>query len=91
MNTLKTAVAAILIAGGTFGAFAFTKADKDHTNDKKADLHWFRSDGSYIGQGDASITGCPDTGAIVCARGYSQIDENDLPVGTVERTITKPQ
>lgn len=28
MKTLKIAVAALVIAGGTFGAFAFTKAEK---------------------------------------------------------------
>lgn len=92
MKTLKTAIAALLIAGGTIAAFAFTKTDATKDNNKQADLYWFdATDGHYIGYGNASLTGCPDAGPLPCARGYSQIDENDEPAGEMQAIVRKPQ
>jgi len=47
MKTIKTAVVALLIAGGTFTAFAFS-ANKDNKSEisKQATLHWFEPGGS---------------------------------------------
>lgn len=36
MKNFKTAIAALIIAGGTIGAFAFTKVDKTAKNENKA-------------------------------------------------------
>lgn len=90
MKTLKTAIAALLIAGGTIAAFAFTKTDATKENNKKADLYWFDADdGHYLGYGNSSITGCPNTGTEPCARGYNEIDENDQPVGPQQQLVKK--
>ncbi len=91
MKSLKIAVTALVIAGGTFGAFAFTKANTEKANNKKADLYWFdANNNSYIGHGDKSITGCADSGETPCANGYSQLDDNDQPVGNPELTVNRP-
>jgi hypothetical protein len=90
MKTLKTAIAALLIAGGTIAAFAFTKTDATKENNKKADLYWFDANNNYLGHGNASITGCPDTGSQICARGYSEVNQDDEPVGEVQQTVRKP-
>lgn len=94
MKTLKTAVAALLIAGGTIGAFAFTKANTEKVNDKKADLYWF--DGSsYLGQKSQSAqqTQCGTPGSITCASGYSSVDldenGNPQPAGSVVSITTR--
>lgn len=71
MIIIKSAVAAILIAGGTFGAFAFTKANTEKVNDKKADLYWYTPDGqTSLGQGENPSSGCTSLG-VGCAIGFS--------------------
>ncbi|MBT2621931.1 hypothetical protein [Chryseobacterium sp. ISL-6] len=95
MKTLKTAIAALLIAGGTIGAFAFTKANTEKVNDKKADLYWFSPGGSYLGQRSQSTqqTQCGTPGSNICAQGYSAIDLDDngnpQPEGSVVSQTTK--
>lgn len=85
MKTLKTAVAALLIAGGTFGAFSFTKADTEKVNDNKADLYWYTPDGqTSLGQGENPNNGCTAIGS-GCAIGFS--DPNaDPTVDTPDQT-----
>lgn len=71
MKKVKTAIAALLIAGGTIGAFALTKADLSKINEKKADLYWYTPDGqSFLGQGENPSTGCTSLG-VGCAIGFS--------------------
>lgn len=80
MKAIKLSLVAVVIALGTFAAFAFTP-EKTESKTTTTSLYWFR-DGALIGHGDVSITGCPNTGSVICAEGYSSIDENGEPVGT---------
>ncbi|WP_131829036.1 hypothetical protein [Elizabethkingia bruuniana] len=83
-NIIKTAIATLLIAGGTISAFAFAKADKENNN-KEAALHWFDSStGDYLGERtqEDQQENCGTPGSLECARGYESIDENGLPVGS---------
>jgi hypothetical protein len=92
MKTLKTAVAALLIAGGAIGAFAFTKADSSNENNKEAELYWFdASTGDYILTGESS--GCDNTNLTPCAVGYPEEQiadpENpEKPSGSPTETAT---
>lgn len=91
MKSLKTAVAAILIAGGTIAAFAFTKSDKPEARvlSAQTELHWFDPAGNYMGSGTvAEIEAlCPGIGTL-CAKGYD--DENSgAPVGPERYRATK--
>ncbi len=91
MKTLKTAIAALLIAGGTIGAFAFTKSDKTDARvlSAQTELHWFDPSGNYIGTGtiEEQEAACPGTGN-VCARGYDN-ENNGAPVGPLRYTAQK--
>ncbi|GEM_PF-6510421 len=91
MKTIKTAIAALLIGGGTIGAFAFTKSDKAETRSLSAqtELHWFDPQGNYMGTGTiAEIEAlCPGIGN-TCARGYDN-ENAGAPVGPVIYTATK--
>lgn len=90
MKTIKTAVAALIIAGGTISAFAFTKADV-RTLSAQTELHWFSPGGSYLGQKTIAEqeAECPGTNYI-CARGYDG-ENNGAPVGPVRYTAEKSQ
>lgn len=72
MKTIKTAVAALLIAGGTIAAFAFTKAEKSANLANKSFLHNYFVTGSTTIDGIAYYTvteddpGCPNSGAKPC-------------------------
>ncbi|PWN64128.1 hypothetical protein [Chryseobacterium viscerum] len=93
MNTLKTAVAALLIAVGTITAFAFTKAE---TKTEATLYYWF--DGStYLGQDTkANIQDdhCGTPGLAMCARAYSAISGSpgsEVPSGPqVDNTTRQP-
>lgn len=90
MNTIRTAVAALLIAGSTFVAFAFTKADKNVNKEfSQTQLHWFDPDGNYLGQKTIAEqeAECPGAGN-VCARGYNGVNGGN-PVGSVIYTATR--
>jgi hypothetical protein len=78
MKTLKTAVAALLIAGGAIGAFAFTKANTEKASDKKADLYWFDAGtNQYIGHSENS--GCDNSDETLCAVGYNSVANPSNP------------
>ncbi|MBN9284104.1 MULTISPECIES: hypothetical protein [unclassified Flavobacterium] len=85
MKTLKTAVAALLIAGGAIGAFAFTKADSSKVNNQQTNLHWYTPDGqTSLGVGENPNNGCIAEGK-GCAIGFS--DPNaDPTVDTPDQT-----
>ncbi|MCT2561837.1 hypothetical protein [Chryseobacterium herbae] len=87
MNKLKTAVAAILIAGGTLAAFAFSPA-KTETKTEATVYYWFEvGSNNYLGQDTkANIQDdhCGPEGLQPCARAYSAISGtpgNEVPVG----------
>jgi len=91
MKTIKTAVAALLIAGGTIAAFAFTRSDKTDARilSAQTELHWFDPGGNYMGTGTvAEIEAlCPGNG-VLCAKGYD--DENSgAPVGPERYRATR--
>jgi hypothetical protein len=86
MKTLKIAVAALVIAGGTFGAFAFTKAEK---SDNKVLTTYYAiedSPGSMSYHWSTSVPAgfeCLPTGRAVCSvQANSQPTNNQLPSGT---------
>ncbi|AZA95612.1 hypothetical protein [Chryseobacterium shandongense] len=91
MKTVKTAIAALLIAGGTIGAFAFTKSDKTETRTLSAqtELHWFDPSGTYIGTGTVTEIEalCPGDGTL-CAKGYDG-ENNGAPVGPERYRATR--
>lgn len=91
MKTLKTAIAALLIAAGTIGAFAFTKSDKTESTvlSAQTQLHWFDIDGTYLGEKTIAEqeAECPGTG-VFCAAGYDD-ENNGVPVGPERYRATK--
>lgn len=96
MKTLKTAIAALLIAGGAIGAFAFTKADSSNLNDKKADPYWFEEGtGAYLGQdtkANIQSNHCGTPGSTLCARAYSDIagtPGDEVPAGSQLDTASR--
>lgn len=94
MNRVKTAVAALLIAGGTIAAFAFSPK----TETKKADTmyYWFEvGTNNYLGQdtkADIQDNHCGPVGLQPCARAYAAISGtpgNELPSGAQVDQTTK--
>lgn len=84
MKSLKIAVTALVIAGGTFSAFAFS-ADKDNKSEiaKQTTLHWFDQNptpgyimSNTIPNEETASDGCeyPLKG---CERGYSSSQLNN--------------
>ncbi|KMQ59541.1 hypothetical protein ACM46_20900 [Chryseobacterium angstadtii] len=91
MKSLKTAVAAIMIAGGTIAAFAFTKSDKAELLTAQTELHWFSPGGSYLGEKTIAEqeAECPGDN-FLCARGYDG-ENNGAPVGPIRYEAKKAQ
>ncbi|GEN71174.1 hypothetical protein [Chryseobacterium lathyri] len=92
MNTLKTAVTALVIAGGTIATFAFTRSDNNNERlSAQTELHWFSPGGSYLGEKTIAEqeAECPGSN-FTCARGYDD-ENNGAPVGPVRYTAQKAQ
>ena len=95
MKSLKTAIAALLIAGGTIAAFAFTNQKETKSNDTMR--HWFDHDnGNYLGYKLESQQqqDCGTPGSILCADGYNQITGtpgNEEPVGSTPQAFATKQ
>ncbi|MEA1849891.1 hypothetical protein U9K52_13285 [Chryseobacterium sp. MHB01] len=96
MKSLKTAIAALLIAGGTIAAFAFTTNQKE-TKSNDTVLYWFdHNTGDYLGQrlDSDQQQDCGTPGSNICADGYNQITGtpgNEEPVGSAPVAITTRQ
>ena len=92
MNKIRTAVAALLIAGGAIVAFAFTKADTETSRINKAsELHWFdASTGDYLGERTQEMEqqACGNPGNIDCAYGF-ELDQNGDPIPSTQVTVKK--
>ncbi|SHL80741.1 hypothetical protein SAMN05444267_102545 [Chryseobacterium polytrichastri] len=94
MNRVKTAIAALLIAGGTLAAFAFTPKTETKTADTL--YYWFEAGtNNYLGQdtkSDIQENHCGAPGMNVCARAYSAISGtpgNEVPSGSQVDQTTK--
>ncbi|OCA76381.1 hypothetical protein BBI01_06725 [Chryseobacterium artocarpi] len=84
MKTIKIAVTALVIAGGTFSAFAFS-ANKDNKSEisKQTTLHWYQPTGStptFIRSNtianEETASGCIQD-LQGCERGYSSSQLNN--------------
>lgn len=95
MKKIKLAVAALVIAAGIFGAFAFNNANETTTeaDTTVTTLHWFDSEtGAYLGvdtETNIQINHCGQAGPKDCADGYEQIDGSGEPVGSRVAFTTK--
>lgn len=79
MKNLKMAVAALVIAAGSLGAFAFTKANDNEVAKKELQTYYYVNDGSgmYRQVNDLSTGSCPIPDPNPCYITSSQ----DLPDG----------
>ena len=83
MKKLRIAVAAIFIATGALGTYAFTTVSDNNAQSTVQDPHWFDvENGEYLGQRTQAqqdaLCGGSNT---LCAQGYEGVDENDAPAG----------
>lgn len=85
MKKLRLSLAAMAIAVGAFGAFAFAPAKADDTVQT---LHWFDAvSGNYIGPAaqDAQQTACGEP-TVPCADGYTAVS-GGAPAGVYVITL----
>lgn len=91
MKNLKMAVAALVIAAGSIGAFAFTKANDNEVSKKELQTYYYgnNGDGSYRQLSNPSGGSCTTPNANPCIITSSQnlpdgFDYSDKPSDAVE-------
>lgn len=91
MKKVRFALLALVIAAGSFAAFAFTKAEKKSTVDE---LHWFDAVSGMPIPGtslEQQQLRCGEPGDEPCAYAYEEVGPTGNPIGAPVYTVTKEE